>query len=160
MAFVKNVSEKKIIHCIEGEPVVFEPGKLVPFKERSMAVFHCSMSEVTASPADGRKGSRPLVLVENNQVDDKELQAQATPDKVVPMAPTPSTFVPPVPGHVAKPDADTAAHNARKALKKCDKDLLVMWAKKHGIYKPYMDRQRMVDALAAVGFSPPTEYQR
>lgn len=158
MAFVKNIGSKTITHNIEGKPYVFEPGKIVPFKDRSFAIFMCGLSEVTASPADGRKGSRPLVLLENDQVADKELQAQATPDKAAPLPPAPSTFVPPKEGHVAQPDPEIAAIHARKNLMACEKDFLVGWCRKFGVYQKGMDKPRMADALARVGFKPPPEF--
>lgn len=160
MPFIKNVSDKPIIHNIEGVETVFKPGMLVPFKDRSMAIFHSNLAEVTASPADKRAASRPLVLLEDGEVSDKELQKAATPDPKPELPATPSTFVPPTPGHVAKPDAETACINARKELQKCDKDLLVAWCKRHNLYKPYMDKNRMVDALASVGFKPPPGLKR
>lgn len=160
MPFIKNVSEKPIIHNIEGVEVVFQPGMLVPFKDRSMAIFHSSLAEVTASPADGRKASRPLVLVEDRDVTDNDLLKAATPAPKPELPATPNTFVPPTPGHVAKPDAETLAFNCRKELNKCDKDLLVSWCKKHNLYKPYMDKPRMVDALASIGFKPPVGFKR
>ena len=160
MPFVKNVSDKRIVQMCGGINTIFDPGKLVPFKDRGVAIWHSNKAEIVASPADGRKGSRPLVFLEDCEVDDKELKAQATPDKAAPLPPAPSTFVPPKEGHVAKADPEIAAIHARKALLSCDKDMLIHWCKKHGVYQPYMDKPRMADALAKIGFKPPSEFRR
>lgn len=160
MPFLKNVSDKKIVNTIGGDAVEFLPGAFVPFKDRGLAIMHSNMTEVTASPADKRLAARPLVLFEDCEVTDKDLLAAASPPPKVEAPATPSTFTPPVPGHVAKPDAETAAINSRKELNRYDKDLLVGWCKKHGLYKAYMDKPRMVDALASIGFKPPSGFKR
>lgn len=160
MPFLKNISGKRIVQMLGGFETVFEPGQLVPFRERGDAIWHSNKAEIVASPADNRAGFRPLVLIEDFEVKDEELKKKAAPEPVVPLPPAPSTHVPPVAGHVAKPDAEVAAMQARKALNQCDKDMLVHWCKKHGVYKPYMDKPRMVEALAQVGFKPPHEFKR
>ena len=160
MPFLKNVSDKPIKHTIEGVDIVFPPGQFVPFKDRSLAIFHSNMAEVTASPADKRQASRPLVLFEDRDVSDKDLLKAAAPEPKPELPATPSTFVPPTPGHVAVPDAETAAINSRKELNRYDKDLLVSWCKKHNLYQPYMDKPRMINALASIGFKPPSGFKR
>lgn len=152
MAFVKNATDKEIIQMFDGKDYTFPVGGGIEFEDANVARWFVAKLARPASPADGViRAVYPLVI------DAKPKVAPAStveiPKQAV-MLPVDRLETPPTAGHVHNGDPETKAIAIRKRINSLEKGELVNACKKHGLYQKYMDRPRMVEALAAVGFEP------